>query len=182
MARRGRVEDHQVEARASGRWRGRGRVIEEVGEAVEGGDLRGAWPGQLLLHDRHDLGREELADGRQGPVGVLGRGLVGVDLHGPEVGHAPDGGDGMTDGLLEDVGQVGGRIGRHDEDAPAGVGLGHGGRAGHRRLADAALAGEEEELGHREIPSEVGKRSEAPMSAAGPGAPSRAWRSSVRLG
>ncbi len=68
----GRVEDHEVEACAAGGRRRRRRGIEEVGETVEGRHLRGARPGELLLHDPHDLGREDLADRRQRPVGVLG--------------------------------------------------------------------------------------------------------------
>ena len=84
-------------------------------------------------------------------VGVLGRRLVRVDLHRPQAGHRVDRRDRVPDGLLEDVGEVGRRVGRHDQDALAGIGLGDGGRAGHRRLADAALAREEEELDHRDV-------------------------------
>ena len=153
--RRG-VEDHEVEAGAArGRQRGRRRV-EEVGEAVERGDLGGARTGELLLHDPHDLRGEDLADRRQRPVGVLRGRPVGVDLHRPQVGHAGDRGDCVADRLLEHVGQVRGRVGGHDEDASARIGFGDGGGAGHRGLADAALAGEEEELGHRVILSRAG--------------------------
>ena len=55
---------------------------------------------------------------------------------------------GHTVRLLEHVGQVRGRVRRHDQNALAGIGVGHGRRAGHRGLAHATLAGEEEELGH----------------------------------
>ena len=75
--------------------------IQEVGEAVECRDLGGARPGELLLHDPHDLGREDLADRGQRAVGVLGGRLVGVDLHRPQVRHPDDRGDGVADRLFE---------------------------------------------------------------------------------
>ena len=89
MAGRRGVEDHEVERRAAGGRHCGSRRIEEVGEAVERGDLGRARPGQLLLHDPHDLGREDLADRRQRPVDVLRGRAVGVDLHGPQVRDAP---------------------------------------------------------------------------------------------
>jgi hypothetical protein len=46
----------------------------------------------------------------------------------------------VADGLLEDVGEIGGGIGGHDENAAAGICLGDRGRAGHRGLAYAAFA------------------------------------------
>ena len=127
------------------------RRVEEVGEAVERGDLGGARPGELLLHDPHDLGREDLADRRQRPVGVLGGRRSGSISIAHRFGTPAIGviawpiGCSNTSARFDAGSVVTIRTRR------AGVGLGDGGRAGHRRLADAALAGEEEELGHEGV-------------------------------
>ena len=89
VPRRCRVEDHEVEGIAAHRDECRCRRVEEVGEAVEGRHLGGAGPRELLLHDRDDLFGEDLADRRERAVGVLGRRLVGVDLHRPQARAPP---------------------------------------------------------------------------------------------
>ena len=103
-----------------------GRHVQEVGETVEGGHFGRAGPAHLLFHHLHHLRRESGADGRHGPVDVfLGR-PVGVDLHGPQVRNPSDRRDLMADRLLEDIRQVGGRIGGDDQRALAFVGIAHG--------------------------------------------------------
>ena len=135
------VEDHDVEGLAVGR-----RRVEKVGEAVEGGHLGGARTTHLLFHHLHHLRWESGANGRHGVVDVLLGGLVRVDLHGPQVRYAGDGRDLVADGLLEDVGQVGGRVGGNDQGALAFVGKAHSLGAGHAGLAHAALTGEKEKM------------------------------------
>ena len=136
---RRRVEDDEIERRGSaGRRCGVG--VEEVGEPVERGNLGRTRSGELLLHDLDDLGREDLSDRRERSVGVLRGRLVRVDLHRPEALDADNRRDDMADRLLKGVGEVGRGIGRDDEHRPPGVGLGDGGRTGHRGLAHAPLA------------------------------------------
>jgi hypothetical protein len=52
----------------------------------------------------------------------------------------------MANGLLEYVGQIGGRVGGNNQGAPAFVGVAHGGGAGHTGFAYSPFAGEEDKL------------------------------------
>ncbi len=123
-----------------------GGHIQKIGEAVEGGHFRRAGAAHLLFHHLHHLRREGGADGRHGAVDVLLGGVVGVDFHRPQIGDARNRRDVMADFLLEDICQVGGRVGGDDQRALALVGIAHGLRAGHAGLAHAAFTGEEDEL------------------------------------
>jgi len=138
---RGGVEDDVV---VVGR---EGRVGEQAGELVERGDLGSAGAGELFLDEADlDVGQDP-AHGPDDPLPVGGRGLLGVDLQGRQ---ARDGGhrrDGVADPQTEDLSHVRGRIRAHQEHPTAPVGQGQGSGAGDRRLADAALAGQEQEAG-----------------------------------
>ena len=79
------------------------------------------------------------------PVGVGG--LLRVDLQGPQAGHLRDRGDGVADGDAEDLPDVGGGVGADQQHPLALLGQVDGRGAGQRGLADAALAGEEQEPG-----------------------------------
>jgi hypothetical protein len=67
-----------------------------------------------------------------------------LDLHGREVGEAVDEAGLFAKLLREGVGQVVRRVGRDEEDAAADLGELDGEGARRRRLADAALAADED--------------------------------------
>ena len=131
----GAVDDHDVPLPRAGL----------LAELEEGEDLlRAGDHGQLLGRDRVDTGDVE---DREQVVLDLGPRLLeaelGVDLlHEEPVGHL---GGLRAHRLPEGVGQRVGRVGRQDQRAVAGR-RGECGRAGcHRRLADPALAREEQD-------------------------------------
>lgn len=142
MARGRRIEDHHVERAPILGW-----DVQEIGETIEGGYFRGAGPAHLLLDDLHHLRRKRCPNRRQSAIPVFLGGPVRVDFHRPQTGHTGNGRDLVSDGLLEDVRQVGGWIGGDDQCALAFIREAHRSGAGHAGFAHAALAGEEDELG-----------------------------------
>ena len=134
-----RVEDDMVVAT------GRGRVSEEPRERVERGDLDRAGAGELFLE------RGQLAGWERGAVGAddsltvgVGRGLR-VEVHQVERRDTRRGRGSIAGCGLEDVGEVGGRVGADEQHPPTRVGERDAHSARDSGLADAALAGEEHE-------------------------------------
>ena len=124
---------------------GQGRVHEQGGEFVEGGDLGGAGAGELLLDALDDGIGQHPAHGADDAIAVnLRRGLR-VDLQRAEVRNRGDGGNPVADTDTEHLADVGRRVGADQQHAAAKRGQLHGAGAGNRGLADAALAGEEQE-------------------------------------
>lgn len=138
VACRRRIEDDVVVAT------GNGFIGEEIGELVEGGDFYGTRAGQLFFHVAQGRFRQEAAIGPDDAFPVFGRGLDRVEVGYGQVGH---GGDGR--GLIgqfhgKDVLQIRRRVGTDEQDLLTGIGQGDGRGTGDGRLADAALAGQEE--------------------------------------
>ena len=105
-------------------------VGEQAGELVERRDLGRAGPRELL-GDRGDVGGgEQVAHRADNALSVCRGGGFGVDLEGIQTGDCADRGDPVADGAAEDLTDVGGRIGAHEQHAPAGVGQLHSGGAG----------------------------------------------------
>ena len=142
MPRRRRVEDDVIESArdlAAG---------QELGELVEGGDLGRAGAGELLLHRRDGIGLHDAAHRPDDPVAIRLRRGLGVDVEQEQAGHARHGGRFVLAHLdVEDLPEVRRRIGAHEQHALAGIREVDCDRAGERRLADAALAGEEQVSG-----------------------------------
>ena len=137
VACRRRIEDVVVAT-------GNGFIGEEIGELVEGGDFYGTRAGQLFFHVAQGRFRQEAAIGPDDAFPVFGRGLDRVEVGYGQVGH---GGDGR--GLIgqfhgKDVLQIRRRVGTDEQDLLTGIGQGDGRGTGDGRLADAALAGQEE--------------------------------------
>ena len=124
----------------------RGCVIgQQTGEFVEGGDLGGAGAGELFFDALHHVVRQHAAHRADDAVAVGLRRCLRVDFHGAQVGHGRHGDDAVADVDAEHLADVGGRIGADQQHLFARVGQLHGGGAGDGGLADAALAGEEQE-------------------------------------
>ena len=135
------VEDDVVKA-------ARGCVIgQQGGEFVERGDLGGAGAGELLLDPVDHRVRQHAAHRADDAIAVGLRGGGRVDLQRAQVGHGGHGDDAVADVDAKHLPDVGRRIGAHQQDLPARVGQLHSGGAGDGGLADAALAGEEQETG-----------------------------------
>ena len=139
----GAVDDDQVPVAAVGL----------VGERGEGGDLLGAGQrGELVGDDRVDTHRVEHPEqvvAHDLPVGLDGgvradreRVQAGLDLG----GLAPGARGGEVD--VEGVAEAVCRVGRHDQRPQARAGGPDRGGGGGRRLADAALAGHEDDACH----------------------------------
>ena len=98
---------------------GNGFIGEEIGELVEGGDFYGTRTGQLFFHVAQGRFRQEAAIGPDDafPIG---------QFHG------------------KDVLQIRCRVGTDEQDLLTGIDQGDGRGTGDGRLADAALAGQEE--------------------------------------
>ena len=120
------------------------RVGEEAGKGVKGCHLHGAGTGELLLERSHLAVRDHppVRPDHPGPI-VIGGGLR-VEIHHLEPLDARYRGWLLTGGHLQHVGEIRRRIGRHEQHSPAAVSEGHCGGRRDRRLADAALAGEQQ--------------------------------------
>ena len=130
-----RVEDGGVEGIPAGK----------IDEDVEGGHLLGAGRIELLAHGLDRSGAPS-AGHRVGDdaVRVRDRGRLGVDAGRPQAVHASDRRRLAADGRAEDLPDVRGRIGRHEQRAVALARQPDGGGAGDDRLAHATLAREED--------------------------------------
>ena len=138
MAGGGGVEDDMVEGG------GRGRVAEQFGDLVKGGNLDRAGAGQLLFHALDGRRRQDVAVRGDHPFAVGGGRRFRVDVQRRQAGHPGNGGGRAGERCFQDFVEVGGRIGADDQDPFAQLGQRQPGRAGERSLADAALAGEEQ--------------------------------------
>jgi hypothetical protein len=105
--RRG-VEDHVLEVRR------RGRVAEQLGELVEGGDLDGAGTRELLLDAPHGrIGQHAAVRSHHALAVRLCRGFR-VDVQREEPGHRWNGGRRRAQCRLEDFIEVRGRVRAHE--------------------------------------------------------------------
>ena len=139
----GAVDDDDVPVAAVGLVRERG----------EGGDLLDAREGGQLVGDdgvdAHRVEDTEEVVAHDLPVGLdagVRADREGVQARLDLVGVAPGPGGPQVD--VEGVPEAVGGIRRHDERAQAGTGGADRGGGGGRRLADAALAGDEDDAGH----------------------------------
>ena len=123
----------------------RAAVGEQIGELVEGSDLRGAGTREALGDAGHFTLGQESADGRDDPFTVGLDCLLRVNFQGGEARHVLNGSHGVADGHAEDLPDIGRGVGADQQHLLAGLCQGQGGRAGHRGLANAALACEENE-------------------------------------
>ena len=138
MPRGRRVEDDVIEL---GRRRG---VAEESRELVERGDLDGAGTGELLLHAPHRGVGKDAPVRPDHPLPVRpGRGL-GVDVHREEAGDLRDRRRPHPQLDTEDLIEIRGRVGAHEQHPLAFVRETDRRGAGDRGLAHAPFAGEEE--------------------------------------
>ena len=170
---RGRgVEDHVVEL----------RVLEEIGEPVERGDLDRAGASELFLENLHGVRRKDGAQGRQRALPVLLRGGIRIDLEREQVRR--DLRDPGPDGAFEDVGQVAGRVRGDDQGPFPRLRRAHG--RGRRKggFSHPSLAGKERVFVHESpYPFIIGMRrspldfSPAATAAAGGASPARGGRS-----
>ena len=175
-----------------------GRVGQQSGELVEGRDLHGARARQLLLDpaDRRVGQHSSVRADDPLPVGRSGR--RGIDVQRLEPRDARHGRRRRGDDRAQHLVEVGRRVGRDEQDAAALVGQCHRGRARDGGLADAALAGEEQERGvdrvlevrqrrvHQQQPdsASAGGQQGAAASATAPGSSARPTdaASSARFG
>ena len=149
MAGGRRVKDDNLEGSAFA------AHVQEIHKPVKGCHLGRTRAAELLFHDLDDFRREQSTNGSQSAILVLLGGLVGIDLHGPQIDHAfgwaqakaLNGCDFVADRLLEDVGQVRRRVGGDDMGLATLISVVNGGGAGHAGFAHTTLAGEEDELG-----------------------------------
>jgi hypothetical protein len=120
-------------------------IHDQLREVIEGRHLDRALPGQLLFD------AAQLAVGHDGPVGpddalAVSRGRrLRIQVHHIQTTHARDRARLGRHRHAEHVAEIGRRIGADDEHPAAGVAQRHGDGTGDRRLAHAALAGEEQE-------------------------------------
>ena len=138
LPRRCTVHDDGVEVAGLG----------EPAELEEGHDLLGAWQhGELLrLHFGH-AASGQYSD--QVPTDVrpaLFEAAAGVDLGGPQVGHAGYLGGIAVDGNAQHIGNGMGRIGRDQQGPRTAYRAGNCGGRRNGRLPDPALAGVEGDL------------------------------------
>ena len=128
---------------------GQAGIHQQPGEFVEGGDLGGAGAGELLLDALHHAVGQEPAHRPDDAVAVSLGGGLRVDLEGGEMGHRGDRRDPVADLHAKHLPHVGGRVGAHQQHAPAAGGKVDGGGAGDGGLAHPALAGEEHKARQR---------------------------------
>ena len=124
---------------------GQGRVQQQAGELVEGGDLGGAGPRELLLDAFHHRVGQHAAHRPNDAVAVELCRSLRVDFQRRQVGDRRDGRDVVADLDAEHLPDVGRRVGAHQQHTAPGLGQSHGRGAGQRGLAHAAFAGEKEE-------------------------------------
>ncbi|UUY01664.1 hypothetical protein LRS13_13095 [Svornostia abyssi] len=120
---------------------------DELREPVECRDLDRALPGQRFFDLAKLLLGHDPAIRPDDALAVCRGGLVRIEIHHREAVHLVDELLGRADHGAEHVAEVRGRVGAHQQHAVTGVRERHRGGAGHRRLADATLAGEEQEEG-----------------------------------
>ena len=135
---RGGVENDVIVVRRAG---------QQLGELVEGGDLGGAGPRQLLLHAPECGLGQHLAVWAHNALAVGPGGGLRVDVQGPKAGHARDARRLPRQTRAQDFIQVRRGVRAHQQNALASVGELDRRRASQRRLADAAFAREEEDPG-----------------------------------
>ena len=120
-------------------------IGQQRGEFVEGGDFRRAGSRKLLLNALDDGFRQLAAHGADDAVAIGLRGGLRVDFKRKQARHGGNGGDLVADGDPEHLTDIRRRIGADEQHAASGFRELDRRRAGDRRFADAALAGEEEE-------------------------------------
>jgi len=120
-------------------------VGQQHGELVEGCNLGGPGPRQLFRDPLQRLFRQHPADRPDDPLAVVGRRL-GVDLQRLEPRHGGNLADLVADRNPEYLPCIRGRVGRDQQHPLARIGQTSRRGAGQRGLADATLAGEEDEL------------------------------------
>jgi len=99
------VEDDMVEVAAQG------RIRQQAGELIECRNFGGAGAGQLLLDAAHDLGRHHIADGIEDTIPIGSCGGHRINLQRRQTRHLNDGDDLMAYRLVEDLADIGSRIG-----------------------------------------------------------------------
>ena len=124
---------------------GQGRVQQQAGELVEGGDFGGAGPRELLLDAFHHGVRQHPSHRPDDAIAVELRSGLRVDLQRGQTLDRRNGRDVVADLDAEHLPDVGRRVGAHQQHAAPGLGQSHGRGAGQRGLAHAAFAGEKEE-------------------------------------
>ncbi len=122
-------------------------VGQQVGELVEGGNLGRAGARELLLDALHHIVRQDATHRADDAIAIALRRRFRIDLERGQARHVRNGRHLVADRQAEDLPDVRGRVGAHEQHARAGIGQLHRGGAGNRRLADAALAGEEHVAG-----------------------------------
>ena len=120
-----------------------GRVGQQRGEFVESGNLGGAGARELFLDALdHRIGQHAAHRANDAVTVALGGGLR-VDLQRRQARHTGHGRDVVANRDTEHLPHVGGRVGAHQQHAPALRRQLQRGGAGERGLAHAAFAGEE---------------------------------------
>jgi len=134
-------------------------------EGVEGGDLDGAAAGELLLHAADRRLGQQAAVGADHALAVGGGRRFRVDVQRRQTRHARYRRGRVRQPRLQNLVEVGGRIGADQQHAPARLGQLHRAGRGQRGLAHAALAGEEEMAG-----VQIGRHGSHPAQQHWPGA------------
>ena len=124
--------------------RGSGGVAQDFRELVEGGDLRGAGPGKLLLHGGDHGIRQNAPYGGDHALPVGAGRFLRIDVQGREPGCLGDRQGHPREGDAQDFIKIGGWI-RADQQHPfARFGQADGRGAGGGGLADTAFASEKQ--------------------------------------
>ena len=120
-------------------------IGQQAGEFVKGGDLGGAGARELFLDASDHVIRQQPAHRSDDAVAVGLRGGLRVDLQRGQPGHGGHRRDVVADGDAEHLPDVRCRVGADQKHALSPRREFDGGGAGDRGLANAALAGEEQE-------------------------------------